>query len=86
MRQSTEEHFKHIGEAAVAFARGRGVTLRSVGLRGHAADAIRPYAEGEAMNLIVLGRHGHLRIARFFLGSTSDPVSEHSPCTVVIVK
>jgi nucleotide-binding universal stress UspA family protein len=72
MRQRTEEQFKHIGEAAVAFARGRGGTLRSVGLGGHAADAILRCAEGEAMNLIALGRHGHLRIARFFLGSTSD--------------
>ena len=26
------------------------------------------------------------RIARFFLGSTTDRVSEHCPCTVMIVK
>jgi nucleotide-binding universal stress UspA family protein len=55
-------------------------------LRGHAADAITRYAENEGMDLVVVGQHGHSRIVRFFLGSTSDRVSEHCPCTVMIVK
>jgi nucleotide-binding universal stress UspA family protein len=86
MRQSAENHFRQIGEAAVEFARSRGVLLRSVVLRGHAADAILRYAENEEFHLIVMGRQGHSRIARFFLGSTTDRVSEHAPCTVMIVK
>jgi nucleotide-binding universal stress UspA family protein len=86
MRQSAEGHFKRIGEAAVKYAQSRGVALRSVVVRGHAADAIVRYAEAEGVNLVVLGQHGHSRIARFFLGSTSDRVSEHCPCTVMIVK
>lgn len=86
LRQNAEEQLRQIGEAAVEFARSRGVALRSVVVRGHAADAIVRYAESEGVNLIVLGQHGHSRIARFFLGSTSDRVSEHSPCTVMIVK
>jgi nucleotide-binding universal stress UspA family protein len=86
IRQGTEAHFREIGEAAVNYARSRGVALRSVVLRGHAADAIVRYSESEGMNLIVLGEHGHSRIARFLLGSTSDRVSEHSPCSVMIVK
>jgi len=86
LRSSTEAHFRKIGEAAVEYARSRGVALRSVVLRGHAADAIVRYAEKEEMNLLVLGQHGHSRITRFFLGSTTDRVSEHCPCTVMIVK
>jgi nucleotide-binding universal stress UspA family protein len=86
MRQSTEGHFKRIGEAAVEYARSRGVALRSVVVRGHAADAIVRYAESGGMSLVVIGQHGHSRITRFFLGSTSDRVSEHCPCTVMIVK
>ena len=86
LRQSAEAHFRQIGEAAVAYARSRGLALRSVVVRGHAADAIVRYAETESVNLIVMGQHGHSRIARFFLGSTSDRVSEHAPCTVMIVK
>jgi nucleotide-binding universal stress UspA family protein len=86
LRQQTESHMRRIGEAAVAFARSRGVALRSVVLRGHAADALCRYAEAEGMSLVVVGQHGHSRIARFFLGSTSDRVSEHAPCSVMIVK
>jgi nucleotide-binding universal stress UspA family protein len=86
IRQQAEGHHRRLGEAAVAYARSRGVALRSVVLRGHAADAIVRYAEAEGAGLLVLGQHGHSRIARFFLGSTTDRVSEHAPCTVMIVK
>jgi nucleotide-binding universal stress UspA family protein len=86
LRQSAEAHFRRILTASVEYARSKGIALRSVVLRGHAADAIVRYAEMEKVDLVVLGHHGHSRIARFFLGSTSDRVSEHSPCTVMIVK
>jgi nucleotide-binding universal stress UspA family protein len=86
MRLGAEGHFRQVGEAAVEYARSKGVRLRSVVLRGHVADAIVRYAEAEGMNLLVLGQHGHSRVTRFFLGSTSDRVSEHAPCTVMIVK
>jgi nucleotide-binding universal stress UspA family protein len=86
LRQSAEAQLREIGAAAVEYARSRGVAMRSVVVRGHAADAIVRYAESEGVNLIVLGQHGHSRISRFFLGSTTDRVSEHSPCSVMIVK
>jgi nucleotide-binding universal stress UspA family protein len=86
LRRGAEAHFAQIGEAAVAFARDRGVSLRSVVVRGHAADAIVRFAESEGVSLVVVGPHGHSRIARFFLGSTSDRVSEHCHCSVLIVK
>jgi nucleotide-binding universal stress UspA family protein len=85
LRQQAEGQLRRVGEAAVEYAKSRGVLLRSVMLRGH-ADALVRYAEAEGMNLVVLGPQGHSRIARFFLGSTSDRVSEHAPCTVMIVK
>jgi nucleotide-binding universal stress UspA family protein len=86
LRRGAEAHFRRIGEAAVEFARGRGVALRSLVVRGHAADAIVRFAESEQAGLVVIGPHGHSRIARFFLGSTSDRVSEHCHCSVLIVK
>jgi len=86
MRQNADTYFRQIGEAAVEYARSRGVTLRAVVVRGHAANEIIRFAEKEEINLIVLGRQGHARIARFILGSTTDRVSEHCHCTVMIVK
>jgi len=86
IRQSADEFFRKIAEAAVEYAKSRGVTLRSVLVRGHAAEEILRFAENEEVNLIVLGRQGHSRIARFFLGSTTDRVSEHCHAAVMIVK
>jgi nucleotide-binding universal stress UspA family protein len=86
LRDGAEAHFRELGQAAVAFARSQGVALRSVVVRGQAADAIVGFAESEGVSLVVVGHYGHSRIARFFLGSTTDRVSEHSPCSVVIVK
>jgi nucleotide-binding universal stress UspA family protein len=86
LREGAEGHFRQIGQAAVEYGRSRGVALRAVVVRGHPADAIVRCTEGEGADLVVLGQHGHSRIARFFLGSTTDRVSEHAPCTVMIVK
>ena len=86
IRQSADDYYRKIGEAAVGYARSRGVKLRHVVVRGHAADEIIRFAETESVDLIVLGRQGHSRITRFFLGSTTDRVSEHCHCTVMIVK
>lgn len=86
IRQNTEEYFRRIGEAAVQYAQSRGLSLRSVVVRGHAAEEILRFVESESIDLIVLGRQGHSRITRFFLGSTTDRVSEHCHCTVMIVK
>lgn len=86
IRRSADDYFREIGEGAVGYAKSRGVNLRHVVVRGHAANEIIRFAETERVDLIVLGRQGHTRIARFFLGSTTDRVSEHCHCTVMIVK
>jgi len=86
IRQNADDYFRQIGEAAVEYGKSRGVALRSLVVRGHAAEEILRFAESEEVNLVVLGRQGHSRIARFFLGSTTDRVSEHCHCAVMIVK
>jgi nucleotide-binding universal stress UspA family protein len=86
IRQSAEAFFRKIAEAAVEYAKSRGVALRSVVVHGHAAEEILRFAENEEVNLIVVGRQGHSRIARFFLGGTTDRVSEHCRTAVMIVK
>jgi nucleotide-binding universal stress UspA family protein len=86
IRQNADDYFRQIGEAAVEYAKSRGAVLKAVAVRGHAAEEIIRFAEHEGATLIVLGRQGHSRIARFFLGSTTDRVSEHCHCAVMIVK
>jgi len=86
IRQQAESRFCDIGEAAVESAAQQGITLRSVVLDGHVADTIVRYIESERAELLILGQHGHSRVRRFFLGSTTYRVSEHCACTVMIVK
>jgi nucleotide-binding universal stress UspA family protein len=37
-------------------------------------------------DLIVLGSHGHDRLDRFLLGSTSEAVATHAPCSVAVMR
>jgi nucleotide-binding universal stress UspA family protein len=86
LRRQTEGHFRRISHAAAEYARSREVALRSAVLRGHVADTILRFVEGEKADLLVVGNHVHTRIRRFFAGSTTDRLADHSPCTVMIVK
>ncbi len=72
-------------QAAVNFARARGVQLTPLFSEGHPADVILACAEREGAEVIVLGGNGG-SAQRPGLGGTADQVSSHSPCSVVIVK
>ena len=53
---------------------------------GHAAEKIIRYAIEGSFDLIVLGAHGHSGVLGRLLGHTTDRVSEHAPCSVLIVR
>lgn len=61
-----------------------GVEVERRVVPGSADDAILDAAAGAA--LIVVGSHGHGRLASALLGSTSSHVIEHAPCPVVVVR
>jgi nucleotide-binding universal stress UspA family protein len=78
-------HLEETLEAAVNFARSRGVQLTPVLREGHPAETIIACAEQESADLVVLGGHnGDGRHA--WLGGTADQVSSYAHCTVMIVK
>ena len=37
-------------------------------------------------DLIVLGSHGNSGLTRFLLGSTSEAVATHAPCSVEVIR
>jgi nucleotide-binding universal stress UspA family protein len=43
-------------------------------------------AEENQADLVVVGSHGHSAVERFFMGSVSEKVLRHAPCSVMIVK
>ncbi len=65
----------------------RGVSrVETVLLEGDPVDRILEYAEKHPPNLIVAGSRGLSDAGRFFLGSVSDGILHHAPCSVLVVK
>jgi nucleotide-binding universal stress UspA family protein len=54
--------------------------------RGHARTTIVETAAKWNARLIVLGSHGRKGLARLLLGSVSEYVVRHAPCSVEIVR
>jgi nucleotide-binding universal stress UspA family protein len=55
-------------------------------VEGYPADKICGIAEEGGYDLIVVGSRGRSSIGRFLLGSISDRVVHHAPCSVCVVK
>lgn len=55
-------------------------------LRGRAAQTIVEKAKEWNADLIVVGSHGYGFWSRTFLGSVSNAVVHHAPCSVLIVR
>jgi nucleotide-binding universal stress UspA family protein len=63
-----------------------GVTVTSEVLEGKPEDVLLAEAERWPADLIVVGSHGRRPVARLFLGSVSEAVARHAPCSVEIVR
>ena len=50
------------------------------------ADAIVRYATDEHIDLVVMGTHGRVPVARMFLGAVADRVVRTAPCPVVTLR
>jgi nucleotide-binding universal stress UspA family protein len=53
---------------------------------GDPALALIQGAERSQADLVVVGSHGHSAVERFFIGSVSEKVLRHAPCSVLMVK
>jgi nucleotide-binding universal stress UspA family protein len=55
-------------------------------LEGSPKEAIVEEAERWGADLIIVGSHGHGPVRRFLLGSVSQAVVLHAPCSVEVVR
>jgi nucleotide-binding universal stress UspA family protein len=62
------------------------LTLTSEVIVGHAEETILKIAKSSDADLVVLGSHGYRGFQRFLLGSVSQAVAYHAPCSVEIVR
>jgi nucleotide-binding universal stress UspA family protein len=53
---------------------------------GDPANTICRIAEVLAVDVIVVGSHGRTGLSRLFLGSVSEHVVRHAPCSVLVVR
>jgi len=84
-KAQARNHLDELLQAAANFANSRGVRLTPILCEGHTADAIITCAEEQKSHLLVLGAGGEPGV-NAGLGDTADQVSNHSPCTVLLVR
>ena len=65
---------------------GKNVSISSEVLFGTPESRIVETAEQMKADLIVVGSHGYNRWERLLLGSVSDSVVHHAPCSVLVVR
>jgi Universal stress protein UspA and related nucleotide-binding proteins len=90
LEKTARENATQILEQAVsqikAFFEGRKVAINSEVLYGSPESRIVETAEKEGSDLIIIGSHGYNRWERLLLGSVSDSVIHHAPCSVLVVR
>ena len=77
---------KALAEAVEKAKEKTNVKIEPKLMEGRPADTIIQVAEEEKFDLIVIGSRGLSGIKKFFLGSVSNEVVNHSKCPVLIVK
>ncbi len=53
---------------------------------GYPAEQILHTIAAESIDLVVMGAHGKSAITRLLMGSTSQKVLDHAPCSVLVVR
>jgi nucleotide-binding universal stress UspA family protein len=64
----------------------KGVSIKTELLHGSPESRIVEKAEEIEADLIIVGSHGYNRWERLLLGSVSDSVIHHAPCSVLVVR
>jgi nucleotide-binding universal stress UspA family protein len=65
---------------------GAFATVKHVSREGYLGETIIDEAKKSQAELIVMGARGRSTISRILLGSTSDYVATHAPCSVLVVR
>jgi nucleotide-binding universal stress UspA family protein len=82
-RETALEHLTVLREER--FASVADVELAPIGHR-HAEDAICGHAIAVRADLVVAGRHGHHDLGERLIGSTTERIVRHAPCSVLVAE
>ena len=85
VRRESEAAQAVFEKVAEMFA-GANAGLRHLTHEGYLGETIVEEARKSESDLVVLGARGRSTISRILLGSTSDYVATHAPCSVLVVR
>lgn len=85
-RENASKLLARTEESIKSYFEGKNLVISSEVLFGSPESRIVETAEAIRPDLIVLGSHGYSRWERLLLGSVSDSVVHHAPCSVLIVR
>lgn len=84
MHRDQVAHAKELLTSSVSRLSERFINVRQELLSGHAAEEITKLADSEQVDLVSIGARGMNALERFLLGSTSEKVLSHAPCSVLV--
>lgn len=85
-RENAEAVLKETSDSVEEHLSVPDVSVETEILIGSPESRIVEVAEDSAADLIVVGSHGYNRWERLLLGSVSDSVVHHAPCSVLVVR
>lgn len=88
-KNARDKAFTVLGETSqklAAFVKERNISVSTDVLFGSPDSRIVETAEEWHSDLIVVGSHGYSRWERLLLGSVSDSVVQHAPCSVLVIR
>jgi nucleotide-binding universal stress UspA family protein len=86
MDRAASEHARATVDKALARLASLRQSVTSEIVEGYPKHAIVDDAVSWGADLIVLGSHGYRGLTRLLLGSVSQAVASHAPCSVLIVR
>jgi nucleotide-binding universal stress UspA family protein len=86
VRENAETILNETCEKILAMTSDKNVAISKELLTGSPESRIVETAEEMNADLIIVGSHGYNRWERLLLGSVSDSVVHHAPCSVLVVR
>ncbi|PZD70931.1 Putative universal stress protein [Acaryochloris thomasi RCC1774] len=84
-RQLEQKGLQHLKTFA-DHAQQEGIKIETLQMAGNPGQIIRDLARDRAVNLIMMGNRGRSGLSELLLGSQSNYVMHHAPCSVQVVK